>query len=119
MASPGFNPIREISDSAKDYAQLKRDEYKLKAVKRLSTLMSSFFTILLLFLLLLMAVFMLLTAAGEFLGGLFGSPIWGLLIVAGLILIFVGIIVVSNKKFFIDKMVRLFIEAFFDSDDNE
>ncbi len=118
MNNPDDNtPLDDITSSAKEYINLKIDEYKLKGAEHLSVLSNKL--IFLLIATMLGGVILQLTglALAYFAAQLVGNTALGFIIVAVIFIIILSIIYLKREKLFTDKLVALFIKIFFEKDD--
>jgi len=110
--------LAELAGEARDYADLRIDELKLKATRGLSTALGQTLAFLLIFAVLALVLGLLALALLQWLNGLLGAP-WGTLIVTGFFLIILGALLLNRQKLFRNLFVKLFIDVFYDSDDEE
>lgn len=108
--------LAELAGEARDYADLRIDELKLKATRGLSTALGQTLAYLLIIAVLVIVLGLLSFALLQWLNALVGSP-WGTLIVAGVFLIALGILLLNRHKLFKDLFVKLFIDIFYDSEE--
>lgn len=108
-------PFEDIADSAKEYANLKIDEYKLRSVEGLSTLFNLVLFIIVATIVAGVALQLLGLAAGYAIGEATGSNALGFTIMGILFLIVVLVLYLRRKKLFVNQLVRLFIKLFFDN----
>lgn len=108
--------LAELAGEARDYADLRLDEFKLKATRGLSTALGQTLAYLLIIAVLVIVLGLLSFALLQWLNALVGSP-WGTLIVAGVFLIALGILLLNRHKLFKDLFVKLFIDIFYDSEE--
>lgn len=108
--------LAELAGEARDYADLRLDEFKLKATRGLSTALGQTLAYLLIIAVLVIVLGLLSFALLQWLNALVGSP-WGTLIVAGVFLIALGVLLLNRHKLFKDLFVKLFIDIFYDSEE--
>lgn len=108
--------LAELAGEARDYADLRIDELKLKATRGLSTALGQTLAYLLIIAVLVIVLGLLSFALLQWLNALVGSP-WGTLIVAGVFLIALGVLLLNRHKLFKDLFVKLFIDIFYDSEE--
>lgn len=108
------NPFEEITDSAKEYVNLKMDEYKLRGVEGLSTLFNTVLFIIIAAIIAGVALQMLGLAAGYAIGEVTGSTALGFTVMGVLFIIAVSILCLFRKRLFINQLIRIFIKLFFD-----
>lgn len=108
------NPFEEITDSAKEYVNLKMDEYKLRGVEGLSTLFNTVLFIIIAAIIAGVALQMLGLAAGYAIGEVTGSTALGFTVMGVLFIITVSILCLFRKRLFINQLIRIFIKLFFD-----
>ena len=109
------NPFEDLSVSAKEYLNLKIDEYKLRGVEGLSTLFNTILFITVATIVAGVALQLLGLAAGYAIGELIGSTALGFCIIGGLFVIAVIILYAFRKKLFINQLIKIFIKLFFDN----
>lgn len=107
--------LAELAGEARDYADLRIDELKLKATRGLSTALGQTLAFLLIFAVLALVLGLLAFALLQWLNGLLGAP-WGTLIVAGVFLIVLAVLWLMRQHLFRDLFVKLFIDVFYDND---
>lgn len=109
--------LDDISSSAKEYVNMKIDEFKLRGVENLSILSNKM--IFLLIATMMGGVILQLTglALSYFIGQLLGNTALGFLITAVLFIIILLIIYSRRNNLFTDKLVALFIKIFFEKRD--
>ena len=105
-----------LGKDAQDYLDLAVDEAKLKITRGLSTALSQFLAYLVIICTLSLVVGLLSLALLQWVNGLVGAP-WGTLIVAAFFLLVLVILCLCRQKLFRDLFVKLFIDIFYDSDD--
>ena len=110
--------LSELAQEAREYADLRLDEAKLKATRGLSTALGQTLAYLLIIAVLALVLGLLALALLQWLNGLLGAP-WGTLIVTGFFLIILGALLLGRQKLFRNLFVKLFIDVFYDSDDEE
>ena len=99
------NSLGILAKETQDYINLAIDEVKLKTTRGLSTALS-------------LVLGLLSFALLQWLNGLVGSP-WGTLIVAGVFLLALLVLFLNRQKLFRDLFVKLFIDVFYDTDDED
>ena len=110
--------LSELTREARQYADLRIDETKLKLTRSLSTALGQTLAYLLIFAVLAIVLGLLSFALLQWLNSLVGSP-WGTLIVTGVFLIVLVVLWMSRQKLFRDLFVKLFIDVFYDTEDDE
>ncbi|MBR1488892.1 MAG: hypothetical protein IJ603_08470 [Bacteroidales bacterium] len=108
--------LSELAQEAREYADLRLDEAKLKATRGLSTALGQTLAYLLIIAVLAIALGLLALALLQWLNGLLGAP-WGTLIVAGVFLIALAILWAARGRLFKDLFVKLFIDVFYDPEE--
>ena len=83
------SPFEEITDSAKEYVNLKMDEYKLRGVEGLSTLFSTILFIIIAAIVAGVALQMLGLAAGYAIGEATGSTALGFTVMGAIFIVVV------------------------------
>ena len=110
--------LEGLAKEARQYADLRFDELKLKTTRGLSTALGQTLAYLLIFAVLAIVLGLLSLALLQWLNSLVGSP-WGTLIVAGAFLIALIARWVSRGKLFRYLFVKLFIDVFYDTESDE
>jgi len=110
--------LGELAAEARQYADLRIDEAKLKATRGLSTALGQTLAYLLIFAVLAIVLGLLAFALMQWLNSLVGSP-WGTLIIAGAFLLVLIVLWINRQKLFRDLFVKLFIDVFYDTDSDE
>ena len=110
--------LEGLAKEARQYADLRFDELKLKTTRGLSTALGQTLAYLLIFAVLAIVLGLLSLALLQWLNSLVGAP-WGTLIVAGAFLIALIALWVSRAKLFRDLFVKLFIDVFYDTESDE
>ena len=110
--------LEHLAKEAREYADLRIDEAKLKATRGLSTALGQTLAYLLIIVVVAIVLGLLSFALLQWLNSLVGAP-WGTLIVAGVFLIVLVALWVSRGKLFRDIFVKLFIDVFYDTDSDE
>ena len=108
--------LSELAQEAREYADLRLDEAKLKATRGLSTALGQTLAYLLIIAVLAIALGLLALALLQWLNGLLGAP-WGTLIVAGVFLIALAILWAARGRLFKDLFVKLVIDVFYDPEE--
>ena len=108
----------ELAQQAREYADLRIDEAKLKATRGLSTALGQTLAYLLVIAVLAIVLGLLALALLQWLNGLLGAP-WGTLIVAGVFLLLLLVLWSVRGRLFKDLFVKLFIDVFYDADSEE
>ena len=108
--------LSEIAQEAREYADLRIDEAKLKATRGLSTALGQTLAYLLIIVVLAIVLGLLAFALLQWLNALMGAP-WGTLIVAGAFLIALAVLWSARNRLFKDLFVKLFIDVFYDSEE--
>jgi len=110
--------LESLLEQAREYADLRLDEAKLKATRGLSTALGQILAYLLIFSVLAIVLGLLSLALLQWLNALMGAP-WGTLIVLGVFLVAFCVLFAMRKRLFRDLFVQVFIHVFYDSDDDE
>lgn len=117
--TPFTQPAEDLSRKAREYVDLRLDDVKLRTVKGLSITASklvAFFLIIGVGTTLVLALsFGLIMLLGE----LIGSYAWAAIGVAVLLGIALGILILRRDHLFKDTFVPLFINLFFNDDDDD
>lgn len=112
---------RTVADAA-DYSQLQLDKVKLRLLDNFSTVLNSILSMVIVILVASLSLMGFSVAAIVWIGGLIGSYVIAMLIVAGLLLIAAGILYGLRNKLFINKIVQMMAKVMFtpdNADDNE
>lgn len=110
--------LEGLAKEARQYADLRFDELKLKTTRGLSTALGQSLAYLLIFAVLAIVLGLLSLALLQWLNSLVGSP-WGTLIVTGAFLIALIVLWMNRNKLFRDLFVKLFIDVFYDTESDE
>lgn len=111
--------IENLAGSAKDYAEMRIDAFKLRLTEKLSILFSRIIFSLIILILLGIACAFLASALSLYIGDLIGSKAAGSLITASFFILLAIIAYLMKKKFLLDSMVRLFVSIIFDNENEE
>ena len=112
------NTLSLLTKETQDYINLAIDEVKLKTTRGLSTALGQILAWLILIAVLSLVLGLLSLALLQWINGLLGSP-WGTLIIAGVFLLVLAILFLNRQKLFRNMFVKLFIDVFYDTDDDE
>ena len=112
------NSLGALAKETRDYVGLAIDEVKLKTTRGLSTALGQILVWLIIIAVLAIALGLLAFALLQWLNGLLGAP-WGTLIVAGVFVLALIILWLNRQKLFRDMFVKLFIDVFYDTEDDE
>jgi formate/nitrite transporter FocA (FNT family) len=107
-----------LAGETRDYVNLAIDEVKLKTTRGLSTALGQILSWLIIIAVLSLVLGLLSLALLQWINGLVGSP-WGTLIVAAVFGLALLILFLNRQKLFRDMFVKLFIDVFYDTDDDE
>lgn len=110
--------IENLAGNTREYIDMRIDSLKLKMVESLSILFSRILYAIILVLLLGSAFAFIATAFSTWMSELTGSSIIGMLITASLFIILAFLLFLKRKRFFVNRMVELFISLFFNPGDN-
>ena len=105
-----------IGKDTQDFLNLAVDEAKLKITRGLSTALSQFLAYLVIICILSLVLGLLSLALLQWINSLLGAP-WGTLMIAAVFLLVLVILWISRKKLFRNRFVKLFIDVFYDADD--
>lgn len=105
-----------LGKDARDIVNLAVDEVKLKTTRGLSTALSQILAYLVIICTVFLVLGLLSLALLQWLNGLLGAP-WGTLIIAGVFLMVLVFLLMNRQKMFRDLFVKLFIDVFYDTDD--
>lgn len=110
--------LGEVAETAREYVNLKIDQYKLKGVENLSIISNK--TLVILIATMLGAVILQLIgfAFAFFIGELVGSTALGFIIMALIFGVVLWLIYAKRDTLFIDKMVRMYMKMFFSNNKN-
>ena len=110
--------LAELAQEAREYADLRIDEAKLKATRGLSTALGQTLAYLLIIAVLVIVLSLLALALLQWLNGLLGAP-WDTLIVSGVFILGLVALLLNRHRLFKDLFVKLFIDIFYDSEEEE
>lgn len=102
-----------------DYINLKINDYKLRGVETLSTLINKIIFIILVIVLCGVALQLFALSIGYLLGDFIGSRAGGFAIVGGIIIVVVLICYLFRNKLFINSFVKTFIKLFWRDENKE
>ena len=105
-----------IGQDAQDLVNLAVDEAKLKITRGLSTALSRVLAYLVIICTLFLVLGLLALALIQWVNGLLGAP-WGTLVIAAVFLLALIVLLLSRQRLFRDMFVKLFIDVFYDTDD--
>ena len=112
------NKLGALADETRDYVNLAIDEVKLKTTRGLSTALGQILAWLIIIAVLSLVLGLISLALLQWINTLVGSP-WGTLIVAALFALALFILWLNRQRLFRDMFVKLFIDVFYDTDDDE
>ena len=112
------NSLGALAGETRDYVNLAIDEVKLKTTRGLSTALGQILAWLIIIAVLSLVLGLLSLALLQWINSLVGSP-WGTLIVAVVFGVALFILWLNRQKLFRDMFVKLFIDVFYDTDDDE
>ena len=110
--------LEDLGDEARKYADLKLDELKLKTAGGLSLALGRALSMFLIIAVLAIVLGLLAFALLQWVNAALGAP-WGTLIVCGAFTILLAVLFVFRKRMFRDMFVKIFIDIFYDREDNE
>lgn len=113
------NRLGEISQTAREYINLKLDEYRLKGVENFSIVSNRVLVILVATMLGAVILQLLGFALAFFIGDLLGSTAWGFIIMALLFGCALCMVYAKRETMFINKMVRMYMKMFFGNGNRE
>lgn len=105
-----------ISKDVQEYVQLAVDEAKLKTTRALSNALSQFLSSLVIICTVSLVLGLLSIALLQWVNGLLGAP-WGTLLVAAFFVLVLIMLCMCRKQLFRNMFVKLFIDAFYDDED--
>lgn len=107
------NRLGEVAETAKEYVNLKIDQYKLKGVENLSVISNK--TLVILIATMLGAVILQLVgfAFAFFIGELVGSTALGFIVMALVFGAVLWLIYAKRDTLFMDKMIQMYMKMFF------
>lgn len=111
--------VEEFASTAKEYINLKMDEYKLRGVESLATLLNTLIFMIAATILAGVVIQLFALALGWWIGAMVGSVAVGLLIDGGIFVLIFLFLYLRRDSLFIDPMVKLCIKLFFDNDDKD
>lgn len=106
----------DITASAKEYVNLKIDEYKLKGAEHLAVLSNKMIFLLIATMLGGVILQLMGLALAYFTGELIGDTALGFIIVALFFAIILFVLYTRRAKLFTDKLVILFVKIFFEKE---
>lgn len=112
------NRVTNLAEEAKRYADLRVDELKLMATNGLSLALSRVLAMLLIVAVLAIVLGLLAYAMLQWLNALVGVP-WGTVIVLALFTAALAVLVFFRKRLFRDMFVKIFIDAFYNNQEDE
>ncbi len=112
------NPFNNLSVSAKEYLNLKIDEYKLRGVEGLSSLFNTILFVIVTAIVAGVALQLLGLAAGYAIGEMIGSTALGFCIMGALFVVAAIMLYIFRKRLFINQLIKIFIKLFFDNGEN-
>lgn len=110
--------LAELASEVREYADLRIDEAKLKATRGLSKALGQTLAYLLIIVVLGLVLGLLSYALLQWLNTLLGAP-WGTLSVAGILLLFLIVLLLNRNRLFRDMFVKMFIDVFYDTERDE
>ena len=108
--------FEDLASEARRYADLRVDELKLKATNGLSLALSQILSMLLVIAVLVIVLGLLAYAFLQWINAAIGAP-WGTFIVCGVFAAALAVLVLMRKKLFRDMFVKLFIDVFYDPEE--
>lgn len=113
-----MDQLGDIRDDSVRYVSLKWASLRLAAVENISTLLSKAFGYMIFIFLMFFALIFLMIALALWLGEILGHPSLGFLISGGAFLLGGIVVFFLRDRLIINKLVRLFSDMFFTSDDD-
>ena len=110
--------LGNIAKETMDFVNLSIDEAKLKITRGLSTALAQIVAYLVILCVLSIVLGLLSNALLQWLDGMIGAP-WGTLIVAGVFLVALIVLWCLRKYLFRNMFVKMFIDAFYDTETYE
>ncbi|MGL4410957.1 MAG: phage holin family protein [Bacteroidales bacterium] len=108
----------EVINDLRNYARMRVDLLKLEFVEKLSRIVAVLLVVLLAGVFVAIALFYLTLAFIYWSESIFGSQIPGFFITSGTLLIIAGLIYTLKSKLFIDPLVRVFSNIFFEPEND-
>ena len=108
--------FENLTDSAREYLDMRIDSFKLRVVESLSKLFSKILYVLILIIILAIAVALTASALSIYIGRLLNSEALGSIITAGGFILLATIVILKRKTLFTDSMVKMFIPLFFENE---
>lgn len=108
--------FEDLASEARRYADLRVDELKLKATNGLSLALGQILSMLLIIAVLVIVLGLLAYALLQWLNAALGVP-WGTFIICGVFALALAALIVFRKKMFRDMFVKLFIDVFYDPEE--
>jgi len=119
MSDTPSNPLSELFYSLKSYLDLRIDDFKLSSAEYLSRIISRLLYLLTMVFLLCLGLGFLCTLISRLISNFTGSPIIGPAVMFGLLMIAAIVIYLCRNRIFVNQNLRIFIEMFFGSTDDE
>jgi hypothetical protein len=108
--------LDNLQETARDYLNLRIDDYKLRGVENLSLLFNKIIFTIIAVVLGGVAVQLLALALGYLIGELIGSVAAGFFIMGIVVAVALFILYLKRDKLFISQLIKLFIKLFFDNE---
>ena len=108
--------FEDLASEAKHYADLRVDELKLKATNGLSLALGQILSMLLIIAVLVIVLGLLAYALLQWINAALGAP-WGTFIICGVFAAALAVLILMRKKLFRNMFVKLFIDVFYDPED--
>ena len=111
--------IIDISESVKDYLDMRINAVKLQIIEHLSIIISKILFYVLLFVLFSIALFFIGSTFSLWMGELLGSEAAGALVTAAVFLIACLVVFVMRRELFVNSTVGMLSKMFFEQRDEE
>lgn len=109
--------LEELAGAAREYVDIRLDEYRLKGVENFSIISNRALVILIVTMLGAVILQLLGFALAFFIGNIFGSTALGFTIVALLLACTLAIIYAKRDTMFTNRMIRMYMKMFFGNSD--
>ena len=109
----------EISRTAREYVEIRIDEYKLKGVENFSIISNKVLVILIATMLGAVILQLLGFALAFFIGDILGSTALGFAIVALMLGFALAVIYAKRDTMFINRMIQMYMKMFFNNGDKQ
>lgn len=113
------NRLEDISHTAREYLNIRLDEYRLKGVENFSIISNKVLVTLIATMLGAVILQLLGFALAFFIGDMLGSTAWGFVIMAILFGCALGVIWAKRNTMFLSRMIQMYMKMFFGNGSKE